>query len=372
MGADFYQKAVSCMNNKTDWLQTQANFKTWWKREDMSRPLMSIVARHDDAPGSPEPADAPLTPEDMHLNVERKVKNMRHYCRTHTFMAEAFPYLSIDIGPGSLATYLGAEPVFAWDTVWYQECARELDDLGKIVYNPENFWWKKHLALVRKAKDLAQDDFLVAIPDIIENLDIISAMRGPQNLCYDLIDHPDTVKNYVRQVDDVYFNYYNAMYEATRDQDGSSCYTAFSIWGPDKTAKVQCDFSAMMSPRQFRDFVLPSLERQVSSLDNSIYHLDGKDAIKHLDALMELEKLDGLQWTAGAAQPDGGIEKWYPIYSKVRQAGKALWISIYDGGIDEWIRSARNLVNRYGTSGMFLLFPEMTEQEADRIMNISW
>ena len=162
------------------------------------------------------------------------------------------------------------------------------------------------------------------------------------------------------------------MYDTSKGQDGSSCYTAFSIWGPGKTAKVQCDFSAMMSPRHFQEFVIPSLERQLASLDNSIYHLDGKDAIKHLDALMELKHLNGLQWTAGAAQPDGGSTKWYPIYDRVRRAGKGLWISIYDGGIDDWIRSAKNLAERYGTAGLYLLFPEMSEQEADRIMNLNW
>lgn len=338
----------------------------------MARPLMHLVARRTEPLGELAPIDAPASPEDMHLNVERKVKAMRNHCKTHRYLAEAFPYLSIDIGPGSLATYLGSEPVFAWDTIWYKECAPELEDLGELVFDPEAVWWKKHLDLVRQAKALAQDDFLVAIPDIIENVDILSAMRGPQNLCFDLMDHPDAVKKYVKQLDDIYFCYYDAMYDTSKGQDGSSCYTAFSIWGPGKTAKVQCDFSAMMSPRHFQEFVIPSLERQLASLDNSIYHLDGKDAIKHLDALMELKHLNGLQWTAGAAQPDGGSTKWYPIYDRVRRAGKGLWISIYDGGIDDWIRSAKNLAERYGTAGLYLLFPEMSEQEADRIMNLNW
>ena len=47
-------------------------------------------------------------------------------------------------------------------------------------------------------------------------------------------------------------------------------------------------------------------------LDHSLYHLDGPDAIKHVPALMELEKLDALQWTCGAGQPDGACPRWYP------------------------------------------------------------
>jgi len=357
---------------KKDWQQTQEHFKKWWKREDFGRPLMHLVARRAELVSDLEPVAAPQTAEELHLDVERKVREMRNRLKSHIYLADAYPYLSIDIGPGSLATYLGSEPVFAWDTIWYKECAPELADLGELTYDPEAFWWSKHLDLVKQAKTLAQDDFLVAIPDIIENVDILSAMRGPQNLCFDLMDNPDEVKKYVGQLDNLYFRYYDALYEASKDQDGSSCYTAFSIWGPGKTAKVQCDFSAMMSPRHFEEFVIPSLQRQLAELDNSIYHLDGKDAIKHLDALMALKDLNGLQWTAGAAQPDGGSQKWYPIYDRVRKAGKGLWISIEDGGIEGWIRSAKNLVDRYGTAGLYLIFPVMSEHEADRIMNLNW
>ena len=360
------------MKYKEDWQQAQTNFTAWWNRTAMPRPLLSIIARRDEPLAAPDPVAAPLDPEDLHLNVERQAGILRNHCRTHRYLAEAFPYLNLNIGPGSLATYLGAEPVFAWDTVWYRECAANPDDLGELAYDPDNVWWQRHLALMRQARTLAGDDFLVAIPDIIENLDILSAMRGPQNLCYDLMDDPAGVRRHVRQLDDLYFSYYDPLYEATRGEDGSSCYTAFSIWGPGRTAKVQCDFSALMSPRQFRDFVLPSLERQISLLDFSLYHLDGKDAIRHLEALMELKKLNGLQWTAGAGQPDGGHKQWHPIYDQVRRAGKALWIALYDGEAEDWIRHARNLVDRYGPTGLYLLFPEMSERDADRIMNIQW
>ena len=58
---------------------------------------------------------------------------------------------------------------------------------------------------------------------------------------------------------------------------------------------------------------MPSLQQQCQKLDYTLYHLDGPDAIKHLDALMEIEELDALQWTPGAGKPDGGDELWYPI-----------------------------------------------------------
>jgi len=359
------------MKYKENWSETQAHFNAWWNRKSFGRPLMRVVARRKLPLGELEPVKEPKSPMEFHLDVERKVIEMRNYCKSYVFMAEAFPYIDLNLGPGSLATYLGTEPVFAWDTVWYKECAENLEDLKKLSFDENNHWWKLHLEMIQKAQVNSKDDFLVSIPDLIENIDILSAMRGPQNLCYDLIDEPEKVKEYVSQIDDLYFKYYNMLYDIVKSEDGSCCYTAFSVWGMGKTAKVQCDFSALLSPLQFREFIVPSLRKQLSKLDNSIYHLDGPDAIRHLDALMEIEELDALQWTAGAGQPDGGSEKWYSIYDKVRTANKSLWIAIYDGKLEDWILCADKIVKRYGSAGIYLLFPEMEEEESQKLMEFA-
>ena len=116
-------------------------------------------------------------------------------------------------------------------------------------------------------------------------------------------------------------------------------------------------------------FVLPTLTRQIGWLDHSLYHLDGPDAIRHLPAIMEIDELDALQWTAGAAKPDGASPVLYKIYDQVAAAGKGMWIQIYDGGIDGWINSADRFIDRYGTKACYLIFPYMPERDADKLMN---
>ncbi len=227
------------------------------------------------------------------------------------------------------------------------------------------------MQMIKEAKKLANEDFIINIPDLVENVDILSALRGPQPLCYDLVDEPEMIKELVNQLDEIYFTYYNSIYDIVKLSDKSSSFTAFRIWGPGRTAKIQCDFCALMSPQQFRDFVQESLRKQCKYLNHSLYHLDGPDAIKHLDALMEIKELDAVQWTAGAGQVDGGNPKWYPIYDKVIGAGKSMWISIEDGTFEDWVISADNLVKRYGPGRLYLLFPEMEEEQAIRLMDIA-
>lgn len=354
---------------KNNWEDTQRRFNLWWKGENKGRPLMSIVGLKPEA-YLPLPDELrPKTPEDQHLNVDQKVARFRHQCQSREFYGESFPNISLDIGPGSMAAYLGATPQFSKDTVWYTECVEDWNKIGKLEFNPNDIWWKKHLDMFTRARELVGDDFLLGIPDIIENLDILSAMRGAQNMIFDIMDEPEMVQRRIEEIDDLYFKYYDPMYDLTKMKDGSCCYTVFQIWGPGRTAKIQCDFSAMISPDQFREFVQPSLRKQCQALDFSLYHLDGPDAIRHVEAVMEIEELNALQWTCGAGQPDGTSERWYPIYDQVVKAGKSLWIQIYDGDVDEWIVNVDRLMNRYGTSGMFLLFPEMEQKAAEKLMN---
>lgn len=348
-----------------EWDEIKYRFNAWWSGTNQGRPMMYVIGRRKYLEEKIESELQFNSPEDFHLNVDELVKRYRNFLKTHRFFGEAFPNFDLNIGPGSMAVYLGSEPGFSWDTIWFKECVHDgFSNWNKLSFDPENPWWKKHITLIKRAKELSEDEFLVNIPDIVENIDILAAMRGPQALCYDLVDEPDVIKDYIMQVDDIYFHYYNRMYDIIKGKDNSSSYTAFNIWGTGKTAKVQCDFCALMSPTQFREFVQPSLRKQCQQLDNSLYHLDGPDAVKHLGALMEIEDLKALQWTPGAGKPDGGYEGWYPIYDKVRAAGKSLWILLSDGDIKDWVEASDKLVKRYGTKGLYLVYPEMDESDA--------
>jgi 5-methyltetrahydrofolate--homocysteine methyltransferase len=167
-----------------------------------------------------------------------------------------------------------------------------------------------------------------------------------------------------------YFEYYDRFYDVVKSgADGGSCYTVFQIWGPGRTIKIQCDFSALMSPQNFRDFVQQPLREQAARVDNVLYHLDGPDAIKHVDAVMEIGEIDSLQWTSGDYGPDGTLPDWDQIYDKVRRAGKSLWVRVYSGGFEDWIRGAERLIKKYGSRGLFLMFPSMSLKEAETLLD---
>ena len=351
-----------------NWNATLDRFEAWWNNDCIERPMLRITAVRNAPTEALEPEEAFTDARDRHLNVQKRLSRFRNFLRTHRFMAEGYPNFSIDIGPGSMALYIGSEPEFHESTVWFQECL-QTEAMPEDAYRPDAPWFLRHLNMAREARDAAGDDFFVNIPDIVENIDIYAALRGPQAACFDLIDAPDVVKRAVAAIDDAYMKYYQAFYDIVHHSPGLNAYTAFNVVGLGRIAKIQCDFCALMSPGQFREFVLPSLTRQARVLDRTVYHLDGPDAIKHMDALMEIRELNALQWTCGAGQPDSGSERWFPIYTKAKNADKALHLSIYDGDFEQWIRTGDDLVARYGAKGTYFLFPTMTEAQAYRLID---
>ena len=365
-------------------------FRNYWAHKNTGRPLMCVIARRPEveqySDGTPVeggyldqicqgkyynmPEELKWKDmEDKYQNPQRIVDRYRYFCQTHAFLGESFPNLNIDFGPGSLASYLGSEIGFKEDTVWFNKCLDGWDGVPKLTFDPENKWFKKHLQLAKDCQALAGDDFYVDMPDLMENIDVLASLRGAQDILFDLLDEPEMIGERIQEVTDIYYEYYDRFYDVIKDEEGGNAYTVFQIWGPGRTVKLQCDFSAMMSPEDFRKYIQPSLRSQSENVDYVLYHLDGPAAIKHMDALMEIEGIDALQWTSGDAGPDGTLPDWDVIYDKAIAAGKSIWVKVYSGEFEDWIRNVDRIVNKYGSHSLFLLFPEMSMEQAAYLLD---
>ncbi len=370
---------------KLNWEETKEKFRNYWAHKNTGRPLMCVIARRPEIEQYSDgtPVDGGYLGqicqgkyynmpdelmwkdmEDKYQDPQRIVDRYRFFCDTHAFLGESFPNLNVDFGPGSLAAYLGSEIGFKEDTVWFNKCLDGWDGVPKLQFDPENKWFKKHINLVKSCRELSGNDFYVDMPDLMENIDVLASLRGAQETLFDLLDEPEKVGERIQEVTDVYYDYYDRFYDAIKDEEGGNAYTVFQIWGPGRTVKLQCDFSAMMSPEDFRKYIQPSLRTQSENVDHVLYHLDGPQAIKHMDALMEIDGIDALQWTSGDAGPDGTLPDWDVIYDKAIAAGKSIWVKVYSGEFEDWIRNVDRLVKKYGSHSLFLLFPEMSMEQA--------
>lgn len=80
--------------------------------------------------------------------------------------------------------------------------------------------------------------YLVGMPDLIENMNTLAALRDSQLLLFDLIERPDWVHNRLNEINQAFFQAFSLIFEKIKDEDGGNAFSAFCIWGPGKTAKI--------------------------------------------------------------------------------------------------------------------------------------
>jgi hypothetical protein len=278
-----------------------------------------------------------------------RARTNHYHLAYQDFPLENLPLSGTNIGPGSISLLLGARPQFYPDTVWYHPCIDDISQAPPLSFVPDNHWWRVHEAIIREQLRLSNGAYLVSCPDLVENIDILSSLRGAERLMVDLLLEPDWVRNRLFEINQVFFEAYTRVYDLIRDETGGASFGAFSLWGLGKTAKVQADASAMLSPAQFEEFVAPPLRQQCRWLDFSLFHLDGTQCIPHLDILLEIDELHAIEWTPQDGRPSGGSPEWYGLCRRILNAGKSLQ------AVGVRPEEVEPLLNAIGTNGVYLL-----------------
>jgi hypothetical protein len=190
----------------------------------------------------------------------------------------------------------------------------------------DNPFYNKILDLTRQATERGRDKFIVGITDLHGGFDSLAVLRGgPENATFDLVENSDGVQAAM-------IRFYDAWQKVIDDtlaitdpiQKGTTSW--IGLWHPGKMYVTQNDFSCLVSNAMYREFFLNELNKELEYLDASIYHLDGEEALQHLDMLLELPRLNAIQWVAGAKYDKEPISKWFPLFKKIQAKKKAITV----------------------------------------------
>ena len=299
---------------ESDWERIARDWNAWWTGE-LERPLVVLETI------DPVEADwSQFTKYGLDTPVDAILDNWERILESAYWLGDAFPKWWVNYGPGVMAAFLGSRVSWTPDTTWFWplEGVERLEDI-RLAYDPDNPWLRRVLDVTRQAVERWGNHVLVGTTDIGGNLDILASLRGSEKLLFDLTDAPQEVDRLVNEITPLWLRYYDELYAITSAVGrGNACWGP--CWSPGKGYMLQCDFSYMISPRMFKRFVLPDLTACCDHLDYGFYHLDGKGEIPHLDYLIGIERLRGIQWQPGDGQPlaDG----WLPLLKRIRDGGK--------------------------------------------------
>jgi 5-methyltetrahydrofolate--homocysteine methyltransferase len=348
------------MYYKADWSEARERIEAWWRGDVVDRVAISVYApRAEPIPGHPYPS--PVSPEQAWTDVSYRLEAVEAYCCHTYFGGEEYPRLNPSMGPGTLALFLGARPTWMMDTVWFDTVLDDLSEATALSYDLDNQWWRLCQRLVSEGMRRGRDRYLVVLPDLIENLDTLASLHGIEELLIALVEHQEAVRRAQQRIVSLYSEYYDCLFELANGPVLGSGFHLHAPWAPGRMAKVQCDIGVMISPRQFEELAFPYYVQQCERLDYVIWHLDGRANLRHLDCILELPNIHAIQWVPGAGDLPEASREWFPLYRRIRSAGKSLELSVEIGEVEPMVREL-------GPEGLLLRTAAETEQEAKQLL----
>ncbi len=337
----------------------ERNWVAWWAGE-LDKPLVVIKIIDPLFNRAPEESSREFL-------LEKPINEVIDYFQARLeatlFYGDALPTWWPNFGPGIVTGFLGGKVkgMPEQHTVWFEaDEPAPIEDL-RFVFDADNVWWQRVLNLTRAAVERWDDQVYVGHTDLGGVLDIVASFRTTSQLLYDLHDVPEEVNRISGEIRSLWMRYYNELYTIIeKTQRGTTNWAA--VWSPERTYMHQCDFSYMISPKMFERFVLPDLAACFEQLDHAFYHLDGKGQIPHLDMLLSLESLAGIQWIPGAGQPEA--DHWLSLLKRIRDAGKLCQVFVNTKG-------AQTIVQELGGRGFALFIrPEMSDTETEDFLEV--
>ncbi len=340
--------------------ETKKRYTDWWNGKGI---VLNMWEHFQDGVTPHADIIAPQPPKDLNqkwFDPEWRANYLNWYVAHSSMKADILPVANAHLGPGSLAAILGGVFEGGEDTIWIHPNPNFTDDITFDANNPN---WLLHKELLKACKAKANGNYYVGMPDLMEGLDVLAALKGTDMVLLDTVMQPEVLEQQMQQINDIYFRVFDELYDIIREGDEMAfCY--FSAWAPGRMTKLQSDISTMISQDDFRRFVQPFIREQCQKIDYTLYHLDGVGAMHHLPALLEIKELNAIQWTPGVGEPQGGSAKWYDLYKQILAAGKSImacWVTL-----DE----LRPLLDNIGGDGVHLEMDFHNEKEVEEAMRI--
>lgn len=302
----------------------QKRYHEYWNRENHDRAILALYC--PDETSEHAQIATPQTNEEIWLNFDYVLSANRQAINNTRFLGEAFPSYNPNLGPDILGGIMGCDINFGDITSWAIHKADSCEQLTDIFFDDQSVWFKRIYHLTQMAVNEAKGEYLVGVTDLHAGLDGLVSLIGPENLCYDTVDNPHLVEKYIWQVFDVFKAVYQRLYNCTAQVQGSCATNWMNVLYPEGGYVTSCDFCCLLSPDDFRKFVLPELRAELDFLGASLFHLDGPRALRHLDDLLAIPNLSGIQWVPGeGAKP---AKEWIDVLQKIQKAGKLIQMTI--------------------------------------------
>lgn len=325
-GADRWSAALRRVREQSlelspDFPRIAERFEAWWAHDCLDRPI--LIGSANTRPERPITRRLELlsSPDDW---LAAKVADMEQL----QLVGDALPNVRVDFGPVLLGSLVGGRRQVGANTSWTHAF---IDDAWSnapdwTIANDNDDWQRLLQLLELTARD-AVGRYFVCMPDLGGSADALLNLRGSENLCLDTVTQPDRIRTALDGLYPTWHQAFSALYDGVLPA-GAGLIHWLQLWSDQPYVVPACDFNALIGPRQFEALCLPDIARQTDAVPRSIFHLDGPDAARHIDALLTVESLDAVQFTPGAGTPS--TLPWLDMFQRIQASGRSVLIMVHD------------------------------------------
>ena len=304
---------------KENFEEIKKRMDAFWNKEYIDRCCLAIKLPENN-PGELILPRSDYTLEESRTDADYVFRRFEHSAKNTLHYAEALPSLMPGFGVAAHSCYFGSKLKHMPETIWFEPVIHE-PDINKLVYDENAF--ETHKNFIAEISERAKGLFMVGNNDNCGIIDALANLRGNHSLLVDMLENPEFVEAARDKITDVWKKTQSEFYEITKETNGGgSSHSWMHTWSRGIHGQLQCDFCVMISPGHFERFVMPELEDCTEFYDNSTYHFDGQEQIRHLDMLLSLKNLDNIQWTPVTGQPR--TSEFIGVFQKIQKAGKGL------------------------------------------------
>lgn len=344
------------IENIDDWEMRIARQDAFWYGEIIDRPVVNMAISRGTLPEVEEKKYASL--RERWFDAEYQAEQALRYFNNTEFLGDALPAMNPNLGPEVFSAFFGSEIEFGEATSWTIPLLEDWDDVDKVKFSTDNFYWKKINEMTDIFLEMGKGKFYTGVTDIHPGGDAIAAFRDPQTMNIDMIENVDEIKSLLKYVNEIFFRVCNFYFDKLQAA-GQPITTWAGIVSSKRWYVPSNDFSCMISKAMFDDVFLPGIREECKFLETSIYHLDGPNALQHLDSLLEIEELNVIQWVYGTGNGRGS--DWLPVYKKVQAAGKGCQLFLELDEIDIFMENLK-------PNGLLISVGVSNKEEADMVL----
>jgi len=346
---------------------TLRRHRAFWNREQMDRPTWGVslgfFANEVYPRTMANMPPGPVNPED--ISIENLLEDCDDRWEAQRDLGD-FPYTCAPISSVPWLEAIAGCPIMASPTsLWAEPCLHDWTNWEWDRSVPANPWARKLLEMMRVLVEHSKGRYQVSPTLMRGPADILAAMRGATQFAMDFLDEPDLVVTALHQCARIWR-------EVAQDQldlipPSSEGYIALDAalraWAPDKLLWLQEDAMALLSPKLYRDFVLPIDKDLSTSFPCVAFHLHGT-ALWAIDELVRVSGINVMELNLEAVMCDeeGTFAGWKKI---VEHKPLVIWRT-YGDDFSSWLA---RIFREFPLKGLAIQISVRNVEEARKVQD---